>query len=93
MTGQSHGDEQPRCLPLEIAGTVASMVVGAFVGLAIDGNGLGFVGFVALCSLMGWVVWVRRKRSFLGRIGICVLMLIAYWPIGLLLRDLGGDLY
>jgi uncharacterized membrane protein YccC len=80
-------------LPLEITGTVVSMIIGALLGLVIGGNGLGFVSFVVLCSLMGWVVWVRRKKSFLGTIGICVLMLIAWWPFGLMLRNLGRDLY
>ena len=61
----------PPSLPRKIIGTICSMVAGAFVGLMCGGNGLGFVSFVVLCSLMGWVVWVRRKRSFLVTVGIC----------------------
>ena len=83
----------PRSSPREIIGTIFSMVAGALVGLMCGGNGLGFVSFVVLCSLMGWVVWVRRKRSFLVTVGICALMLIVWWPFGLMLRDLGGDRY
>ena len=69
------------------------MVAGAFIGLMGGGNGLGFVSLVALCSLMGLVVWIGRKKSFLGTIGICILMLIVWWPFGLMLRDLGGYRY
>lgn len=83
----------PRNLLVEIMGTIISMVAGAFVGLTCGGNGLGFVSFVVLCSVMGWVVWIRRKKSFVGTIGICILMLIVWWPFGLMLRDLGGDRY
>jgi hypothetical protein len=82
----------PRSLPREIIGTVVSMVAGAFLGLMVGGNGLGFVSFVVLCSLMGWVVWIRRKKSFLGTIGICILMVILWWPFGIILRELGRDL-
>jgi peptidoglycan biosynthesis protein MviN/MurJ (putative lipid II flippase) len=83
----------PRNLLVEIIGTVVSMVTGAFLGLTCGGNGLGFVSFVVLCSLMGLVVWIRRRRSILGTIGICILMVIVWWPFGLLIRELGRDLY
>lgn len=83
----------PRSLPREIIGTIVSMVAGAFVGLMVDGNGLGFVSFVVLCSLMGWVVWIRRKKTFLSTIGICILMVVVWWPFGLMIRELGRGLY
>ena len=87
-------NDRPRELPrrnllIEIIGIVFSMAVGAFVGLSVGGNGLGFVGFIVLCSLLGCVGWVRRWESFLGTIGIWVLMLIVGWPICGILRDLG----
>ncbi len=81
--------QPPRNLMVEIFGTVVSMIAGAFLGLTCGGNGLGFVSFVVLCSVMGWVVWTRRNRSLLGTIGICFLMVIVWWPFGLMLRDLG----
>ena len=83
----------PRNLFIEIPGTVVSMIVGAFLGLMVGGNGLGFVSFVILCSFMGWVVWVRRKQSTLVTIGICVLLVVLWWPIGLIIRELGRGLY
>lgn len=83
----------PRSLPREIIGTVVSMVAGAFLGLMVGGNGLGFVSFVVLCSLMGWVVWIRRRESVLGTMGICILMVIVWWPFGLMVRELGRGLY
>jgi hypothetical protein len=84
--------EQPRSLICEIIGTVVSMVAGAFLGLLVGGNGLGFVSFVVLCALMGLVVWIRRKQSFIVTIGICLLMVIGWWPFGLMLRNLGHGL-
>lgn len=81
----------PRNLLVEIAGTFVSMVLGALAGLLSGGNGLGFVSFVILCSVMGWVLWTRRRQSFLVTIGICVLMVIVWWPIGLVLRELGRN--
>lgn len=85
-------NESPRNLPWEVTGIIVSMIAGAFLGLMCGGNGLGFVSFVVLCSVMGCVVWTRRKESLLGTIGICLLMVIAWWPIGHVLRDLGRNL-
>ncbi|HBO43428.1 MAG TPA: hypothetical protein DD670_05755 [Planctomycetaceae bacterium] len=82
-----------RSLLCEIIGTIVSMVAGAFVGLMVGGNGLGYLSFIVLCSLMGWVLWIRRKRSFLSTIGICILIVVVWWPFGLMLRELGRDLY
>ncbi len=82
-----------RNLLVEITGTIASMILGAFLGLMVGGNGLGFVSFVVLCSFMGWVVWVRRKQSILVTVGICVLLVVVWWPFGLMLRELGRGLY
>jgi hypothetical protein len=82
-----------RSLIGELIGTSASMLAGAVIGLMVGGNGVGFVSFVILCSLFGWVMWTRRKRSIAGTIGICILMLIVWWPIGLILREVGRELY
>jgi hypothetical protein len=79
----------PRNLTRELIGTIISMLTGAFVGLMTGGNGLGFVSFVVLCSFLGWVIWIRRKRSILATIGICFLIVIICWPFGLMLRELG----
>ena len=75
-----------RNLLVEITGTIASMVVGAFLGLLMGGTGLGYVSFVVLSSFMGCVAWGRRKQSKLVTIGICVLLVVAWWPIGLIVR-------
>ena len=87
-------NDRPRELPRrnlrnELLSGVLSRAVGAFGGLSVGGNGLGFVGFIVLCSLLGCVGWVRRWESFLGTIGIWVLMLIVGWPICGILGDLG----
>lgn len=82
-----------RSLPREIVGTVFSMVAGAFLGLMVGGNGLGFISFVVLCALMGWIAWNRRRKSILGTVGIYILMIIVWWPFGIMLRELGRGLY
>ena len=79
---------QPRNLVVEIIGTIVSMILGAFLGLMTGGNGLGYVSFIVLCSFMGWVMWTRRKQSFVVTICICVLLVILWWPFGLMIRDL-----
>jgi hypothetical protein len=81
-----------RNLLIEIIGIVLSMAAGAFVGLQAGGNGLGFLGFIVLCSLMGCVGWVRRRQSFIGTIGIWVVMLLVGWPVCGVLRMLGQEL-
>lgn len=81
-----------RSLIVEVIETVVSMIAGALVGLLVSGNGLGYASFVILCSLLGWVLWSRRKSSIAGTIGICILMVIVWWPIGLVLRELGREL-
>ena len=91
-SGLSVGSAQ-RNLVLETIGTTLSMMAGAFVGLLFAGDGLGFVSFVILLSIMGAVVWLRRRRSVFGTLGICVTMVIVWWPFGLMLRELGRDLY
>jgi len=93
VTKATHPTPPPRSLLREIVVTAVSMVAGAFTGLMVGGDGLGFVSFVVLCSLMGWVVWIRRKKSFLGTIGICILMVVVWWPFGLMVRELGRGLY
>jgi len=91
-TKTADGDTRSRNLLIEIPGTVVSMIVGAFLGLMVGGNGLGFVSFVLLCSCMACVVWVRRKQSLIATVGICGLMIILWWPIGLIVREVGRDL-
>jgi len=86
--GKIDSASQPRSLVREIIGTIVSMIGGAFFGLMVGGNGYGFVSFVVLCSFMGWVIWIRRKQSIVATIGICVLLVIAWWPFGLMLRDM-----
>ena len=44
---------QARNLAVEITGTVVSMILGAFLGLMVGGNGLGYVSVIVLCSFMG----------------------------------------
>jgi hypothetical protein len=86
-----HPDEPPvrrRNLLIEIVGIVLSMAAGAFVPLLVDGDDLGFLGFIVLCALMGCVGWIRRRQSFIGTIGIWILMLLVGWPVCGFLRML-----
>ena len=91
-TKTADGDARTRNLLIEIPGTDVSMIVGAFLGLMVGGNGLGFVSFVLLCSCMACVVWVRPKQSLIATVCICGLMYILWWPIGLIVREVGRDL-
>jgi len=57
------------------------MVAGAFFGLLLQGNGLGFVAVIVLCSVFGWIFWIRRRKHVAATIGLCLLLLIAFLPV------------
>ena len=81
-------ETQPRNLIVEVIGTAVSMVAGAFVGFLLQGNGLGFVAMIVLCSVIGWILWLRRRQHVVVTIGLCLLLFIAFLPVATALREL-----
>jgi hypothetical protein len=69
-------------------GSAVATVLGLAVGMLIPGDGNpGHLLHIALCGVCGWLFWIRRGRSVLATIGICILLIVFSWPIGLALRD------
>lgn len=85
------GQNRARNLFFEIIGLTCSMFAGAFIGTLPNGNGMGFFSFILLCSVLGCVLWYRRGKRILSNIGLCVLAIILWWPVGLAIRDAFRD--
>ncbi len=69
-------------------GSAVATVLGLAVGMLIPGDGNpGHLLCIAVCGVCGWLFWIRRGRSVLATIGICILLIVLSWPIALALRD------
>jgi hypothetical protein len=75
----------------EAIGSALSAIGGAiFAAATIPGDGnLGHISIVCLFAFLGWLFWVRRGKSLLVTISICITLLVIWWPIALALRELG----
>lgn len=83
----SDSENRARHSILELVGLVSSTLAGAFIGSLANGNGMGYASFVLFCAMLGGVIWCRRKKPWLSNVGICLLAIVVWWPIGLAIRD------
>jgi hypothetical protein len=71
-------------------GSAAATILGLVVGLLVTAGGDGNPGHLFILTVFGvcgWLFWLRRGESVPGTIGICLLIIVFSWPVGLMLRD------
>jgi uncharacterized membrane protein YccC len=70
-------------------GSAIATVLGLTVGLLIPGDGnAGHLLIIVVCGLCGWIFWLRRGKSLLATIGICLVLILFSYPVALELRDM-----
>jgi hypothetical protein len=73
---------------VEYIGIIVSMTAGALCGFIVPGNGIAWVSLVALMSFIGFLFWTRRREPLMHTMLMSVLMLVLWWPIAALLRQI-----
>jgi hypothetical protein len=70
-------------------GYALSLLTGLFAGVLFvpgDGNP-GHIFAIAVVGFCGLLLWVRRTANMFANIGLCIVLMVVSWPIGLALRD------
>jgi hypothetical protein len=73
----------------QAVGSVLCMFLGAFLGFCIPGDANpAYVSLICLFAFFGWLFWVRRGKSVFATLGICLALIVLWWPFALALRDM-----
>ncbi len=76
-----------RNLAIELAGTAASMTVGAVLGLLIPLKGEGAVTNAIVFSLIAWLFWTRRHYDPRSTLVVALATTLLLWPLAFALLD------
>ncbi len=71
----------------EIPGLVASMVIGAVIGMFLPVKAEGAVACVVVGALLGAIIWLRRKRQAGLTCVICMSVILLGWPLTFVVLD------
>ncbi|MEX2092420.1 MAG: hypothetical protein WD971_07070 [Pirellulales bacterium] len=83
MRAESHARNSLR----ELTGLVLALIAGAAIDLMFPFKAEAAIATSVISSLLGAVIWTRRRESVGGTVATCALTILIGWPIAFVLLD------